>query len=154
MSLLAGKTEGSGTPHDQITGKNAGLVRNAGYGSNKSDDDTLVFSGENVHLTGRWSENQINPFDIVLPLQTPFKYDSDLGHLLIYMTFSGEFQGRPIDLEILQQNDKSALWIYDGRDLGTSPYGTIMRLGYVQVPEPSFMVVLIVTAATLIIKSR
>jgi hypothetical protein len=50
-------------------------------------DTTLVFARDNVHLTGASSTSPAipAPFEITIPFDTPFPYNSTAGNLLVYL---------------------------------------------------------------------
>jgi hypothetical protein len=61
------------------------------FASNIGNDDTIVFSGTlTINSSGSGPPGGPNPFDIVVPLSTPFSYDPAAGNLLVDVrNFSG-----------------------------------------------------------------
>ena len=54
----------------------------ASYATNVGSDDTVVFSGA-LAMNVVSAKGALRPFEIVLPLQTPFLYDPSAGDLLL-----------------------------------------------------------------------
>ena len=54
----------------------------SGYDTNVGSDDTMVYDGE-LTISANSAPGSVRPFEIVIPLQTPFGYDPSAGDLLL-----------------------------------------------------------------------
>jgi hypothetical protein len=118
------------------------------YNDNRGVDEIVVFDAQNLHLTGRYIPNAVNPFDLKLQLSTPFVFNPESGHLLMYWKSEEGSGGIPgsqaIDAHMYNGGDGPGPVLSSLAD-GSSPlrYITpIFSFEYTQVPEPSIWLLL------------
>jgi hypothetical protein len=129
------------------------------YNNNRGGDEATVLDVQNLHLTGRYTRNTVNPFDLRVEFKTPFIFDPNTGHLLMYWKSEEGSNGIPgsqnVDAHFYNGGGGPGPVLTSRAD-GSSPlvYLTpIVSFDYIQVPEPATWVLIILGVIPLIKKS-
>lgn len=105
-------------------------------------DRTLVYSGPITFSTTLLGDGSLNPFDVIIPFQTPFHYDPAAGNLIIEIagyTFYDNLWQAQVDL-VAESDVVSYVWgssaRADGRIRGFGGAGLVTQFMTDFVPAP------------------
>ena len=135
----------------------ATVVPSMTFSENVGPDETIVLPRTAVHLESRPTLSGPNNFDLVINLQTPFRYDPNKGSLAIDFLTHGLHIPSPLVDAQKEGIPKNFVTLNSGIDQEfTSDFypSPILRIGFSAVPEPTTPMLLALGGLCVLILNR
>ena len=138
------------------TTPNAPELMSRFYDANKGADERTVFLRNNVSIFAAAGQ-EVNPFDVKFQFDTPFVYDPNNGHLLMYIQNSGPTGpgARSLDAHHFGALDANTPVASFGPGiLAPDAYGLVAQFQFVAIPEPRELSLLAISSILLLRKFK